>query len=245
MNTQLIPFHLDSSHEGQKLPDWIYPEALLQCGNTHGYALYSYIADFTQCLYFPLDSRRWNLPSHLDFFDKRAPVYDAISDTERNRIKEHACMIHSFINNNISIPSRKDVSIFEDFNLCWMGMDLKVTQRFIPLDFDYQGNVRVGYFSVFPSFNTSFAELVVFQGDNMWTLNHSNSSFIERPIPSISESEKNLLLLARIGFPLKAISELQETSLNTLKKRRDRLFRKLGANCLQEALTIMDNYGLW
>lgn len=245
MNTQLTPFHLDSSQERKKLPDWICPEALLQCGNTHGHTLYSFIVDYSQHRYFSIDSLGWDLPSCLDFLDKRAPLYDAIPETERDRIKEHVCFIHSFINNNISIPDRKGIAIFGDFDLCWMGMDMRVTQRFIPLEIDHQGNVRVGHISVFPSANTPFGELVVSQGNRMWTLNRSESSFIERPTPSISESEKEMLLLARIGFPLKTIAELQKTSLNTLKKQRDRLFRKLGTNCLQGALTIMDNYGLW
>lgn len=247
MSTKLITFYLDRDYKykEQELPDWISSEALLKCGNTHGHVLCSFVVDFSHHRYFFLSSCHEELSSCLNFYEGIAPFYDTISYAECNRIKAHVGLLRSFFSGTFSIPDMKDIIVFGEFYMHWMGESLKVTQRFVPLDIDLQGIVKIGVISILPSANTSLGELVIIRDDRMWVFSHSTSSFIEKSIVNVSESEKRMMMLSRMGFPMKVISEKLNISLNTLKKQRNRLFRKLGANCLQGALTIMDNYSLW
>lgn len=245
MDNKLTDFYLVTNHEEAEFPDWVPIKVFQQCSQTQGHALCAFIVDFTQHLYFPLSSHHHTFSPSLKFYKERIPLYDSISDIERRHIKEHARLIRSFISDNIPVLDRLDIVIFEDFHMRWMGEDMNVTQKFVPLDIDRQGNVKTGIFTIFPSACSSLGKLIVLRSDWMWTFDHNTCSFIRNPRICISKSGKKMMMLSRTGVPLKTIAEQFGISINTLKKLRDRLFRKLRVNCLQGAITAMDNYGLW
>lgn len=54
-----------------------------------------------------------------------------------------------------------------------------------------------------------------------------------------------MVVLSRKGFTVESIAERLSISVDSVKTLRKRVYKKLGADGLQKALSIMDNYSLW
>lgn len=172
-------------------------------------------------------------------------VSDSIPVAEREKMCERIASVQSFVVNEIPIASRHKVTVYEDFHISMMGMSMLVTQKFIPVDIDARGNVTVGMFVIMPSANNSFGNMSLFHDGRVWTFNKRTQSFIERKMKAISDSEMKMMVLSRKGFTVESIAERLSISVDSVKTLRKRVYKKLGADGLQKALSIMDNYSLW
>lgn len=175
----------------------------------------------------------------------KEPLYDAIPFEDRSRIMNQAQAINSVISDVIPPANRKGMAIFNVFHLRLMDKRILVTQKFVPLAVDVNGNVEVGAFFFMPSNKDYKGLTTIVQGNRLWTFNCRTFSLIEYVIPLLSTSEKIMMSLSRSGLSVKEIADILYLSEGSVKKQRDRLFKKLGVASLSEALALMDNLGLW
>lgn len=207
-------------------------------------ALYAFIVDFENQQVFPC-------ATSYSSFSKDAsrngvdPVWDSIPDEERDRLGQRIAAIHSFIVNEIPLSDRHDIIVLEDFHVRLMGIRILVTQKFIPIEIDDQGNLKAGLFIITPSANRSYGHLVLFHDNRMWEYDHRRQSLKEKERIIISDCEMKMMLLSRQGYTVDTIAETLHLSTDTIKALRKRVYKKLRVDNLQRALALMDNYSLW
>lgn len=206
--------------------------------------LCAFIVDFESQQTFPY-ATSYNSLSEDASHNGIGPIWDSIPGEEQDKLGERIAAVHSFVVNKIPLSDRKNFVVLEDFHVRLMGIRILVTQKFIPIEIDDQGNVKAGLFIFTPSANRSYGNLILFHDNRMWEYDHHSQSLKEKGIISISDCEMKMMLLSRQGYTVDVIAETLNLSINTIKALRKRVYKKLRVDNLQRALDMMDIYSLW
>lgn len=132
-----------------------------------------------------------------------------------------------------------------DFPIVLGKREFYINQKFTSLTMHKDGVTRFGLFTISPSSSDHMQCVVIAEQGARWIYDFERGKFVMQDCCSVlSEMENAILQYVRKGKTIKEISDIMSLSASTIKTHRARLFRKLEATTMQEALTKIDNYRL-
>jgi DNA-binding CsgD family transcriptional regulator len=148
--------------------------------------------------------------------------------------------------NEIPKEERLGVSISYDFHLMAGNRKFLINHKLTPLMLAKDGRVWLAVCVVSYSAQDKPGQIVVRKNNTkiFWHYSMCDHQWHQGECVSLSEEEKAILLLSAQGLKMEEIAERIFKSVDTVKFYKRRLFEKLGARNITEALSFATNYRL-
>lgn len=144
-----------------------------------------------------------------------------------------------------SLEQKLNHTYIIDFRIWINNRPYFISQKLTPLKLTEQGELLLGLFNVTTCPNKKCEHIVVF-GDSfryVYDFNQKAFTHFEGNL-GLTIIEKAILLRAAKGLTTETIAEELCKSVNTIKTQKQKLFKKLHVNNINEAITFVNNYGL-
>ncbi len=120
-----------------------------------------------------------------------------------------------------------------------------IHQKFTPLYLRPDGITSIGLFSFSNSSKQKTDSMILTPSGKRFRFDFDTKSYAEFDLGLVlSFVEKAVMQRAKKGMTIEDIAKDLCISVNTIKTHRLRIFKKLGVNSINEALTIISNYQL-
>ena len=132
-----------------------------------------------------------------------------------------------------------------DYPIILRNHELFITQKFTPLVVRNDGITKIGMFTIGHSNKTKIESYIIIHSGNRFRFNFERKQYEEYNINiKLSNIEKAILHRVQMGMSNGEIATNLYLSINTVKTHRLRIFKKLKAGNINEALTMVRNYHL-
>lgn len=141
----------------------------------------------------------------------------------------------------IPFEERKRYSISYDFHIVnQFGKKILVNHQYTPLFLTKEGKIwkAICVFSL--SNNTCSGNIIIHkeQANRVWKYNMNSQKWIEEEKVSLTDREKEILILSAQGYSIQEISEKLHIAPDTIKFHRKKLFEKIGVTNISEAINF-------
>ncbi len=146
--------------------------------------------------------------------------------------------------NTLSNEEAMDTALIFDLKLTiGKSHERIVHHRVTPLSLLPTGEMWYGLGILSPSVNRDSGNVIVHQKNSigLYCFDSSTSRWNNVMFPSLNTIEKEILVLSAQGFTVKQISEMLYRTVNGVKTAKQKIFRKLKVENIQEALTLLSH----
>lgn len=146
----------------------------------------------------------------------------------------------------LSMEQRLNHTYIIDYHINLGDNSMVVSQKFTPLKLTDNGHLWMGLFCVKTSPHNLCRHIAVFGDKFRYVYDHDKGLFVPfKERMELSKKETAILLRVAKGFTTEQIAAELNSSVNTIKTHKSRLFRKLHVNSSNEAITFVQNYKLY
>ena len=132
-----------------------------------------------------------------------------------------------------------------DYPIFIRNKEFYINQKFTPLYLREDGITKIGLFTISNSNRNRFESMIITSSGRRWKYDCEKKEYQEFDLGvTLSLVEKAILQRAQKGLTSEEIAKSLYISINTVKTHRMRIFKKLGVESINEALTIVGNYQL-
>lgn len=167
----------------------------------------------------------------FNYFIKHVPEYDL-----QRLVKIHAAGFNFF--HNLTSEEKLNHYISYNFHLEHKNKEVLVNQKMTPMRLDVYDNIwlALGVISIAADENYELVEIRDSGSTKRHIYDFQKNIWISEKVMRITNREKEIALLSAQGLTNKAIAAKLCLAESTIKFHKSKLFRKLGANNITEAI---------
>lgn len=146
----------------------------------------------------------------------------------------------------LPIEERLDYTIYYNFNLLNNKKKKLINHKLTPIILDKEGKIWLAACVVSLSHIEGQGHIIIRKKGkvNYWEYNLKSHIWKEKEGISLTEKEKDILLLSAQGYTMKEIADILCVALDTVKFYKRKLFDKMGVKNITEALSFATNFKL-
>lgn len=147
---------------------------------------------------------------------------------------------------NLPIEKKPDGIIFYSFHFAVGKRSIMVDHSLTPLLLDKDGRIKYALCTFSPSSRKAPGN-VVFRlsgTSDLWRYSFEGTRWKKETLEPLSDNEREVIKLSQQGLTMAEIAEAMNYSLDNIKTIKRKLFDRLGAKNLNEAINYIVNYKL-
>ena len=146
--------------------------------------------------------------------------------------------------NNLPIEERTYYSLSLDFHIKYGDKNRLINHTSTPINLTNDGDLGLELCIISLSGRDKSGDIVMKKINDLFFYQYSmkNHCWNRFPEISLSDGEREVLILSSQGLPMKVIAELLDKSLDTIKTYKRHLFYKMRVNSIAAALTYAQNH---
>ncbi len=171
--------------------------------------------------------------------------FDCVPDDERGMLSEINRKAFEFFD-GIPVEHRTEYSITYDFNLMSGNRRRLVNFCLTPMTLTPNGGIWLALCTLSMSASSTPGNVVMRRhgSKSYWEYSLRTHKWTNRKAMTLSDMEKDVLILSAQGYTMKEMSDRLFKSIDTIKSCKRALFAKLGVKKITEALAYATSYNL-
>lgn len=145
--------------------------------------------------------------------------------------------------NDIPVSERKDWYISYDFHILNNGRKILINHKLTPVALTSDGRIWLALCVVSAATHTAPGHIEMHRVGTSEYFEYSTVSrrWIKKVMPSLTDSEKSVLILSIQGYTMAEIADRMCLSPDTIKKYRKHIFEKLEVRNISETIVAATN----
>lgn len=145
--------------------------------------------------------------------------------------------------NQLPVNERKDWYITYDFHIINKGRKILINHKLTPLALTSDGRVWLALCVVSAATHSEIGHTEMHRAGSpeYFEYNPTTRRWVKRSMPTLSDVEKSVITLSIQGYTMAEIADKICLAPDTIKKCRQRIFKKLNVRNISEAIAVATN----